>query len=296
VTLHLDPHEALVTLRRAGTAAVLCTVVRTQGSTPRKAGAAMVVTLAGLHAGTIGGGRVENEVLATARELLVAGVADTRLLRYHLTHELAMCCGGEMEVFLELTPPAPLLVVCGGGHVARALVPLARTVGFAPVVVEDLPELVAPGYFPADIRVVDSFDVADWELSLGEATSVVVVTRDHATDFRLLEQLLDVPLGYLGLIGSRRKIEMFRRRLEHRGRSLARWPALHAPIGLPIGAQTPEEIAVAIVAELISVRHAARRSSTVDPATTARLEPERSMRQPPEVGNLSDTDSTQEPS
>jgi len=283
----LNAHEELVRLRRAGMSVVLCTVVRTHGSTPRKAGAAMVVSARGLEAGTIGGGRVENEVLATAQEMLATGVADTKLVRYHLTHELAMCCGGEMEVFLELAPPPPLLVVCGGGHVARALVPLAKTVGFLPVVIEDLAELVAPGHFAEDIRVIDSFDVGDWDLCLDESTCVVVVTRDHATDFRLLEQLLDVQLGYFGLIGSRRKIEMFRRRLEHRGRSLERWPSVHAPIGLHIGAQTPEEIAVSIVAELISVRAEARRSGSVGNAT--RLEPDRTIRR------LSDKE-TQEPS
>jgi xanthine dehydrogenase accessory factor len=164
-----------------------------------------------------------------------------------------MCCGGEMEVFVEPMIPEPPLIVCGGGHVARALVPIAKSIGFSPIVVEDLEENHAR--FPDAAQIIDSFDVRDWKgVPLDARSYAVIVTRDHAQDQALLEQLVDKPLAYLGLIGSRRKIEMFKQRLEARGAERSSLERVHAPIGLDIGAETPEEIAVAIAAQLIQVR------------------------------------------
>jgi xanthine dehydrogenase accessory factor len=255
-----DLFGELARLQKDGTPCVLATVVRTSGSTPRKAGARMIVLGDGRIVGTIGGGRVEKEVADAAVALLAAGdAARVTLLRYHLTHELAMCCGGEMEVFVEPLIPASPLVVCGGGHVAQALVPLARRVGFAPIVVEEAEEMATPERFPEAVRIVDSFDPRDWkELPLDDGSYVVIVTRDHAQDQALLENLIARDLAYLGLIGSRRKIEMFKQRLIARGVDGARFERLNAPIGLDIGAETPEEIAVAIVGELIRTRAARR--------------------------------------
>jgi xanthine dehydrogenase accessory factor len=252
----VDVFSELLRLRNERRACALCTVVRTSGSTPRKASARMIVTADGQVLGTIGGGRVEKEVSDAALALL-AGGGGARLLRYHLTHELAMCCGGEMEVFVEPMVPEPPLVICGAGHVARALLPMVRAIGFLPIVVDDLEELPP---LPEAQQIVDSFDVRDWkDVPLDLGTYVVIVTRDHAQDQALLEQLAEKELAYLGLIGSRRKIEMFKQRLELRGVDRALWERVHAPIGLDIGAQTPEEIAVAIAAELIQVRASRRK-------------------------------------
>ena len=257
-----DLFAEIVRLHNAGTPCALATVVRTAGSTPRKAAARMVVLADGAVVGTIGGGRVEKEVTEAAVALLGEGAAARpKLLRYHLTHELAMCCGGEMEVFVEPLVPAPPLVVCGGGHVAHALVPLAQRVGFAPIVVEEAEEMATAERFPDATRIVDSFDPRDWkDVPVDDRTYVVIVTRDHAQDQTLLEHFVGKELAYLGLIGSRRKIEMFKQRLTARGVDPARFERLHAPIGLDIGAETPEEIAVAIVGELIQARAARRRA------------------------------------
>jgi xanthine dehydrogenase accessory factor len=269
----VDLFAEIVRLHNNGSGCALATVVRTAGSTPRKAAARMLVRADGSLLGTIGGGRIEKEVTEAALALLAAGsAAGPRLLRYHLTHELAMCCGGEMEVFVEPLIPEPLLIVCGGGHVAQALVPVARACGFAPVLVEEAEEMATPERFPDVTRIVDSFDVRDWhDLALDGDSYVVIVTRDHAQDQALLEQLLSLPKerepGYLGLIGSRRKIEMFRQRLTARGVDAARLGRVHAPIGLDIGADTPAEIAVAIVGELIQER--AARRERVKAATAA---------------------------
>jgi xanthine dehydrogenase accessory factor len=255
-----DVFDELVKLRRAGTPCALATVVRTAGSTPRKSAARMIVLEDGRIVGTIGGGRIEKEVVdATVALLKEGGAARPKLLRYHLTHELAMCCGGEMEVFVEPLVPEPPLVVCGAGHVAQAVVPLARAVGFAPIVVDDLEEMATRERFPEAVEIVDSFDVRDWKgVPLDDQTYLLIVTRDHAEDQRLLEQVVDKDLAYLGLIGSKRKIALFKQRLIAKGVAPERLERLHAPIGLDIGAQTPEEIAVSIVAELIQTRAARR--------------------------------------
>lgn len=251
-----DIFDELVQLRQKGVVCALATVTRTAGSTPRKSAARMIVLADGSIRGTIGGGRIEKEVIdATVALLAEGGAARPKLLRYHLTHELAMCCGGEMEVFVEPLVPEPPLVVLGAGHVAQALVPLARSVGFLPIVVDDLEELATEARFPDADRLVDSFDPRDWrDLVLDDNTYVVIVTRDHALDQELLEKLIERDLAYLGLIGSRRKIEMFKQRLSAKGVDAARFHKLHAPIGIDIGAQTPEEIAVSIVAQLIQAR------------------------------------------
>ncbi|MCU1277948.1 MAG: xanthine dehydrogenase accessory factor [bacterium] len=255
-----DLFGEIVRLHNSRTPCVLATVVRTSGSTPRKATARMIVLGDGRIVGTIGGGRVEKEVVDAAMALLAGGDgARAKMLRYHLTHELAMCCGGEMEVFVEPLIPAPPLVVCGGGHVAQALVPLAKQVGFSPIVIEEAEEMATPERFPDAARIVDSFDPRDWkDVPLDGGSYVVIVTRDHAQDQALLEHLVARELAYLGLIGSRRKIEMFKQRLGARGIGAERFEKLRAPIGLDIGAETPEEIAVAIVAELIQTRAARR--------------------------------------
>jgi xanthine dehydrogenase accessory factor len=255
-----DVFDELVRRRREGSPCVLATVVRTSGSTPRKGAARMLVDERGGIVGTIGGGRIEKEVIDACVALLADGAAARpKLLKYHLTHELAMCCGGEMEVFCEPMVPEPPLVVCGAGHVARALVPLARSVGFAPIVVDEMEEYASQERFPDATEIVDSFDVRDWKsVPLDDRTYVVIVTRDHALDQKLLEAVIGRDLAYLGLIGSRRKVETFKQRLVAKGIAPERLSSLRAPIGLDIGAQTPEEIAVAIVAELISVRAARR--------------------------------------
>jgi xanthine dehydrogenase accessory factor len=256
----VDPLEKLVELRRARTACALCTVVATSGSTPRKPGARMVVTAAGVVAGTIGGGRIENEVVAQAQAILADpdGDISPRLVSRHLTQELGMCCGGSMDVFVEPVIPAPTLLVLGAGHVAQALVPLAAEVGFDVVVADDLPELATVERFPRATRIVDSFDSDAWDVELDARTYAVVVTRDHAQDQKLVEALVGKPLAYLGLIGSRRKVELFGRRLAARGVDEAAYARVHAPIGLDIGAETPSEIAVSICAELIATRAARR--------------------------------------
>lgn len=261
----IEVFEELVRASATAEAVVLCTVIRTAGSTPRKHATRMVVRKSGFTIGTIGGGRVEREVVHHAGRLLAQGPsAVSERVRYHLTHELAMCCGGEMEILMEPLFPDPLVIVCGGGHVANALVPLLPALDFTPIVIEDLPDLGNPERFPQARRIIDSFNVRDWTgVPLDERCYVVVVTREHATDQAILEQLLGRNLAYLGMIGSQRKARTFRQRLLHKGFSEEQVAKLRAPIGLPIGAETPAEIALAIAAELTAVRSSQRPRTAV---------------------------------
>ena len=180
----------------------------------------MMVLGDGRIVGTIGGGRIEKEVADAALALLAEGDgARAKLLRYHLTHELAMCCGGEMEVFVEPLIPAPPLVVCGGGHVARALVPLASSVGLrADRRRRSWRRWRRRSASPTRRASSTASIRATGRTCRSTAHAyVVIVTRDHAQDQALLEHFVGRELAYLGLIGSRRKIEMFKQRLDARG-------------------------------------------------------------------------------
>jgi xanthine dehydrogenase accessory factor len=298
-----------------GRGVALACVVGAHGSTPRHLGARMAVADDGEQWGTVGGGRIEQLVVAAARE--VAAGAAPRVVRQHLVRDLAMCCGGSMEVVvtpvagsraaiamlagdrtprvlatpldggpLTVRPPAPgdprphhpvvqdgvLLerlgaaeraIVLGLGHVARHLGPLLAGVGFSVVVCDDGETGATEVATPWASEMIESFDVGEIERRVGGFSVddfVLIVTRDHAIDLRLLEQLIaHDELGYLGMIGSRGKVGRFRKRLEVRGLidgelGAARWARLRAPVGLNVGAETPEEIAIAIAAELIAVR------------------------------------------
>lgn len=251
-------------LAASGVGFAWVTVVRTAGSTPRHVGARMMV-LEDQILGTIGGGRWEHKVTEAARAALAAG--RSRAVRFHLTHELGMCCGGEMEVFIDVVTAPPPLVIFGAGHVALALAPLAHSIGFALWVIDELEEFASEARFPG-AQLVHGFDTPSWAqaLPLGPRTSVLIATRDHAVDQQLLEALIGRELGWLGVIGSRGKAGRFRRRLEARGVAAERIARVRMPVGLDIGAETPEEIAVSIAAELIQVRHAGQPRSGDGPA------------------------------
>ena len=310
----LDVFAAALRALDAGRGVAIASVIGAHGSTPRHLGARMAVAEDGEQWGTIGGGKIEQLVVAAARE--VAAGAAARVVRQHLVRDLAMCCGGSMEIVLTPAAPSravlvqlaesgarvlvtpldgdPLVVrppragdpaphraklvdgalvqrigageraiVFGLGHVARNLGPLLAQLGYVVIVCDD-GETGAIGDAPAwASRVIESFDLREVERELGGLSRedhVLIVTRDHAIDQRLLEQLIvRDDLGYLGMIGSRGKVGRFRKRLEVKGLldgedGVARWARLRAPIGLDVGAETPEEIAVAIAAELIALR------------------------------------------
>jgi len=260
----LDVWEVLARWRASGKRFVLATVVATRGFTPQKGGAHLLIAESGETWGTIGGGAIEREVLERARVLLSRGGAE-RLDR-HLTQELGMCCGGAMSVFLEVVERRPSLVIFGAGHIAKPLASIAAGCGFDVTVVDGRSEWASQERFPwarLELRAPEDF-ARDWHGAGDEF--VVIVTHDHALDQKLVQALLERPLGFLGMIGSIPKQRKFALRLKARGFSDEQIARLRTPLGLDIGARTPEEIAVSVVAELVAVR----RGRPVEPGWTPR--------------------------
>jgi xanthine dehydrogenase accessory factor len=266
-----DVLTAALGAERDGEPAALVTVVATEGSTPQKAGAKMVVYPDGRLVGTIGGGCVEAEMARRARQAIES--RQPQLASYDLTPEQAgedgLVCGGRMQVFIEPLLGTPTLCLFGAGHVAQPLAHMAKLAGFRVEVVDDRVKFANRERFPdADEVLVEDFRAARDRLTLGPNTYVVVVTRGHKGDADALSCVLEHELRYVGLLGSRPKMVHVFNELRDRGVPPEALARVHVPIGLGIGAQTPEEIAVSILAEMVAIRHG------VDPARTGSLKAE----------------------
>lgn len=250
----MDVYAELARLSQEGRAFVLATVIDSAGSTPQKPGTKMIVLEDGSIVGTVGGGAIEHQVIDAARALFQAPET-SRVLETHLTHELGMCCGGKMKVFLEKHAAAAQLFVFGAGHVARELAALAAHVGFRVTVVDERAQWASRERFPSPVELQQK-DPAEAARALvtTPSTYLCVTTHDHPLDQAVLEALIRKPAAYLGVIGSLRKGERFKQRLRAAGFTDEELARVHTPMGLPIHALTPEEIAVSIVAELVQVR------------------------------------------
>lgn len=241
---------------QSGRPAAMVTIIGVNGSAPRSAGARMLVYEDGCILGTIGGGALEHRAIATALRVLDTGTPAR--LDVHLTRDLGMCCGGAMEIYVEPVHPRPRAVLFGAGHVAAATAPVLQTLGFAVTVVDERDEFCSESRFPGCTRLDAPREVAR-SLEGGAHSYWLVVTHDHQLDQDLGEILLPKQCAWLGMIGSRSKIAKFFLRYKAAGLDPALFEKLSAPVGLDIGAETPEEIAVAIAAEIIRVRRASRR-------------------------------------
>jgi xanthine dehydrogenase accessory factor len=236
---------------------VLATVVDSSGSTPQKPGSKMVVLADGRSVGTVGGGAIEKQVIDACVALLKDPAAETKLLETHLTHDLGMCCGGKMRVFLEKHAGAARLFVLGAGHVGREVAALALNAGFTVEVVDERTDWATAARFPSGVKLhVENPAEFAQRLPTGDDCYFCIATHDHPLDQACVEALLRKKAAYLGCIGSRRKAERFKLRLLAAGFSEAEVGRMKSPMGVPIAALTPAEIAVSIVAELISVRRA----------------------------------------
>jgi len=236
--------------------AALCTVTQSAGSAPQKAGSKMLVYPDGSIDGTIGGGAIEKATIEQALDVLQQG--DTRLFQAHLSRDLAMCCGGRMEILIEPIGNNPWLILFGGGHVGRALCEVAHHAGFRVHVVDEREAHCSSEVHPTatSLTCAVATDVLD-DLSWGPNTYAVIVTHSHLLDEELLAKCVEREYRYLGMIGSRSKVRRFLSRYRKRGIEAGRFSEVHAPIGLDIGALEPGEIAVSIVAEMVAVRRGA---------------------------------------
>lgn len=253
----MDLFERIVEVRRQGRKAALATIVRRIGSTPRKDHAKMLILDDGSSFGSVGGGCVEAEVWQKAREVLQTGRA--ALLRYQLNEEDAasegLICGGTVEIFVEPILPDPRVILLGAGHVAQAIAEAVHRVGFKVAVLDDREAFANAERFPqAETIRVQDFQEGLQGLEVTDNTYILIVTRGHRHDQVALEQAIDTPARYVGLVGSRRKIQLLVDRLLEKGYSPTLFEKLYAPIGLEIGSETPQEIAVSVTAELIALQ------------------------------------------
>jgi xanthine dehydrogenase accessory factor len=253
----VDIYEQIVELRRQGRRGAVATIVNVRGSIPSFRTAKMLVRDDGSIVGTIGGGCVEADVWQAAREVMEA--EKPRTLKFDLNqdpkYDTGLVCGGTLEVFVEPVLPPALLYVFGAGHVAFNLCQTAANAGFDVTVTDDRSSYATKERFPAarEVYAVD-FDEAMRKLDPNESSYIVIVTRGHRDDMRILRWAVQTRARYIGMIGSKRKVIEIFKTLQKEGLPAHLFERVHAPVGLDIGAVTPEEIAVAITAELIAVR------------------------------------------
>ena len=271
---------------RRGEPASLVTIIRTEGSTPQRVGAKMVVFADGRMVGTIGGGCYENDAFWKARQALQTRKSE--VVRYELSDDIAeesgLICGGQMEVYIEPLEAAPHLYLVGAGHVAYHLARAAGDVGFHVHVLDDREKFANRERFPAAVEIaVDA--IPDWlaRASFTANAYVVILTRGHRYDLDALRALLPHELRYLGLIGSRAKVARLYDALHAEGVDRERLAHVHAPVGLAIGAVTPQEIAVSILAELIAVKYGKLAAGTNGPDNVEALRWSPSGRRPETV-------------
>jgi xanthine dehydrogenase accessory factor len=251
-------YELLLDAFKAGEACALATVAKVTGSAPRETGAKMVIYKDGRSAGTIGGGKFESLVIAEA----VCAIADRKsVLKTYPLHEASensfgAICGGEVTVLIEPQPRLPLFCLVGAGHCSQALAKLAQECGFAVAVLDDRVELLGPSYFSPSIRCLSQPASEDFikDHKWCDRDALVLVGRNYHIDREALAAALETGgMGYIGMIGSKKKVLNVFDELATRGFSREVFAKVRAPIGIDIGADSPAEIAVSVMAEVFAV-------------------------------------------
>lgn len=242
-------------IKAEGRPAVLCIVISTSGSTPRKAGSKMIVFADGTVWGTIGGGSVEKDVTSKALELMSGG--KPQKFAFHLQDDLNMHCGGEMEVYLEPICQSQNLYIFGGGHIGRALSKMAVDLGFAVTIIDPRPEIFKEDFPSCTLMNQDYFEAIE-QIPFNGQSYLVIVTPKHSYDEDILARVVRKPHHYIGMIGSGRKIALLRKRFQEENLlTKEELDTVDMPIGIKMNAETPQEIAVSILAKLIDVRNSA---------------------------------------
>jgi len=253
----MDVFEELVRLRNLGRKCALATIVEVRGSIPSYESAKLLVREDGSMTGTIGGGCVEAEVWNAAREVIET--EKPKRLTFNLGQDAAydngLICGGQLEVFVEPVLPLPRAFIFGAGHISKSLSKVANLAGFATVIVDDRESFANRERFPE----AEAVHAAEYEkvfptLPINETSYLIVVTRGHRDDMRVLKLAIATPARYIAMIGSKRKVLNVVRELEKEGIPRQAFDRLYAPMGLDIGAISPEEIAISVAAEMIAVR------------------------------------------
>lgn len=253
----MDVYEELLRLRNLGQKCALATIVDVRGSIPSYESAKLLVREDGSMTGTIGGGCVEAEVWNAAREVIET--EKPKHLTFNLGQDAAydngLICGGQLDVFVEPVLPIPRAFIFGAGHISKSLSKVATLAGFATVVIDNREAFANRERFPeaAEVHAEEYEDVFP-KLVINESSYVIIVTRGHRDDMRVLKLAMSTQARYISMIGSKRKVINVIRELEREGLPREAFERIHAPMGLDIGAISPEEIAISVAAEMIAVR------------------------------------------
>lgn len=253
----MDVYQELVRLRSEGQKCALATIIEVRGSIPSHENAKMLIRQDGTFVGTVGGGCVEAEVWDAAREVMET--ERPKKLSFSLgndaSYENGLICGGQLEIYVEPVLPQPMLLLFGGGHVSRSISQVATLAGFATTVVDDREAFANATRFPeATATLSGEYEEVFPSLPVNESTFVVIVTRGHRDDMRVLRWAVTTPARYVAMVGSKRKVISTVKELQKEGMPRSLFERIHAPMGLAIGAISPEEIAVSVVAEMIAIR------------------------------------------
>lgn len=255
--MRMDVFDELLRLRNSGQKCALATIVQVRGSIPGFQSAKLLVREDGSMVGTIGGGCVEAEVWNAAREVMETG--KPRNMSFSLGQDAAydngLICGGQLEVFVECIAPQPAALIFGGGHISKSLAKVLDLAGFRVSVIDNREAFANKERFPeaAEVHAAEYEDVFP-SLAITESSYIVIVTRGHRDDMRVLRWAVTTQARYIAMIGSRRKTISVVKELEKEGISRAAFDKVSAPMGLEIGAVSPEEIAISVAAEMIAIR------------------------------------------
>lgn len=255
----MDLYDEIVRLRALGQKCAIATIVQVNGSIPSYESAKMLVREDGSILGTVGGGCVEGDVWTAAREVIET--EKPKHLNFSLSQEAAydegLICGGQLNIFVEPIIPHPQAFIFGGGHVSKGISRIATLAGFQTSVIDDREAFANPERFPEAVATyADAYEDVFDKLQINAATYIIIVTRGHRDDMRVLRWAVNTPAKYIAMIGSKRKTISVVKELEKEGLARDLFDKVCAPMGLEIGAETPEEIAISVVAEMIAVRRA----------------------------------------
>lgn len=253
----MDVFDELVRLRGLGQKSALATIVEVRGSIPSYQTAKLLVREDGSMIGTIGGGCVEAEVWNAAREVIETG--RPRTMSFSLGQDAAydngLICGGQLQVFVECINPQPAALIFGGGHISKSLAKVLDLAGFRVSVIDNRETYANRERFPeaADVHA-DEYEEVFPRLNVTSSTFIVIVTRGHRDDMRVLRWAVTTDAKYISMIGSKRKTISVVKELEKEGIDRSAFDRVYAPMGLEIGAVSPEEIAISVGAEMIAMR------------------------------------------
>jgi xanthine dehydrogenase accessory factor len=253
----MDIYDEIVRLRKLGQKCALATIVQVRGSIPSYESAKLLVREDGSMMGTVGGGCVEAEVWNAAREVI--DTEKPKNLSFSLGQDAAydegLICGGQLNIFVEPVVPQPQAFIFGGGHVSKSISKVATIAGFSTIIVDNREAFANPERFPeAEATYAEEYEDVFPKLPVTASSYLIIVTRGHRDDMRVLRWAVTTQARYIAMIGSKRKTISVIHELEHEGFPRDAFERVFAPMGLEIGAQSPEEIAISVVAEMIAVR------------------------------------------